>query len=124
MELNVVLGQKEESVMLAQKLSMKIAKLRKDLEQKDKILSAMLRKSKLDTAEKQREIKIMNREAVHASPSKTGMIVLGGRLPKHHICNADMMGNGSSRKTNLMRDGADYAVYINTAQELLRSLPG
>ncbi|KAL4363737.1 hypothetical protein GQ457_04G013600 [Hibiscus cannabinus] len=59
----------------------------------------------------------MNREAVHASPSKTGMIVLGGRLPKHHICNADMMRNGSSRKTNLMRDGADYAVYINTAQE-------
>ncbi|KAK8513205.1 hypothetical protein V6N12_037696 [Hibiscus sabdariffa] len=56
MELNVVLGQKEESVMLAQKLSMKIAKLRKDLEQKDKILSAMLRKSKLDTAEKQRVV--------------------------------------------------------------------
>lgn len=27
-------------------------------------------------------------------------------LPKHHVCNA-----------NLMRNGADYAVYINTAQE-------
>ncbi|KAL4360550.1 hypothetical protein GQ457_04G013590 [Hibiscus cannabinus] len=61
MELNVVLGQKEESVMLAQKLSMEIAKMRKDLEQKDKILSAMLRKSKLDTAEKQlllKEVKV------------------------------------------------------------------
>lgn len=27
-------------------------------------------------------------------------------LPKHHICNA-----------NLMRNGADFAVFINTAQE-------
>jgi deoxyhypusine synthase len=27
-------------------------------------------------------------------------------LPKHHICNA-----------NLMKNGADFAVYINTAQE-------
>lgn len=34
------------------------------------------------------------------------MIILGGGLPKHHICNA-----------NMMRNGADYAVYINTAQE-------
>lgn len=48
----------------------------------------------------------MNGEAVHASPRKTGMIILGGGLPKHHICNA-----------NMMRNGADYAVFINTAQE-------
>jgi len=34
------------------------------------------------------------------------MIILGGGIVKHHICN-----------TNLMRNGADYAVYINTAQE-------
>jgi len=31
---------------------------------------------------------------------------LGGGVVKHHICNA-----------NLMRNGADYAVYLNTAQE-------
>ncbi|CAI0418489.1 unnamed protein product [Linum tenue] len=37
---------------------------------------------------------------------KTGIIVLGGGLPKHHICNA-----------NMMRNGADYAVFVNTAQE-------
>ncbi|MCX6814323.1 MAG: deoxyhypusine synthase [Candidatus Aenigmarchaeota archaeon] len=37
---------------------------------------------------------------------KTGIILLGAGLIKHHICNA-----------NLFRDGADYAVYINTAQE-------
>jgi len=48
----------------------------------------------------------MNGEAIHATPRKTGIIVLGGGLPKHHICNA-----------NMFRSGADYAVYINTAQE-------
>jgi deoxyhypusine synthase len=37
---------------------------------------------------------------------KTGMIILGGGMIKHHICNA-----------NLMRNGADYSVYINTGQE-------
>ncbi|EMR09261.1 deoxyhypusine synthase [Pneumocystis murina B123] len=36
----------------------------------------------------------------------TGMIILGGGIVKHHIANA-----------NLMRNGADYAVYINTEQE-------
>ncbi|MEK6875204.1 MAG: deoxyhypusine synthase [Nanoarchaeota archaeon] len=37
---------------------------------------------------------------------KTGMIILGAGTVKHTVCN-----------TNLFRDGADYAVYINTAQE-------
>ncbi len=36
----------------------------------------------------------------------TGMIVLGGGLVKHHVCNA-----------NLMRNGADFCVYVNTGQE-------
>mmetsp|Transcript_23612 Transcript_23612/g.33126 ORF Transcript_23612/g.33126 Transcript_23612/m.33126 type:complete len:441 (-) Transcript_23612:1147-2469(-) len=36
----------------------------------------------------------------------TGQIILGGGLVKHHTCNA-----------NLMRNGADYSVYINTGQE-------
>ncbi|XP_039067490.1 deoxyhypusine synthase-like [Hibiscus syriacus] len=52
------------------------------------------------------DVRAMNSEAVLASPRRTGMIILGGGLPKHHICNA-----------NMMRNGADYAVYINTAQE-------
>ncbi|XP_062149144.1 deoxyhypusine synthase-like [Alnus glutinosa] len=52
------------------------------------------------------DIRAMNVEAVHASPKKTGIIILGGGLPKHHICNA-----------NMMRNGADYALFINTAQE-------
>ncbi|PRP76641.1 hypothetical protein PROFUN_14967 [Planoprotostelium fungivorum] len=36
----------------------------------------------------------------------TGMIILGGGVVKHHICNA-----------NLFRNGADYSVFINTGQE-------
>ncbi|RAL37146.1 hypothetical protein DM860_004068 [Cuscuta australis] len=52
------------------------------------------------------DIRAVNGEAVHAGPRKTGVIILGGGLPKHHICNA-----------NMMRNGADFAVYINTAQE-------
>lgn len=36
----------------------------------------------------------------------TGQIILGGGLVKHHTCNA-----------NLMRNGANYSVYVNTGQE-------
>ncbi|KAI8814544.1 deoxyhypusine synthase [Cladochytrium replicatum] len=50
------------------------------------------------------DIRAVNSEAVFAK--KTGIIILGGGVVKHHICNA-----------NLMRNGADFAVYINTAQE-------
>lgn len=48
-----------------------------------------------------RKINSMSMDASHA-----GMIILGGGLIKHHIANAC-----------LMRNGADYAVYINTGQE-------
>ena len=37
---------------------------------------------------------------------KTGLIILGTGLVKHHILNA-----------NMMRNGCDYAVYFNTSQE-------
>ena len=37
---------------------------------------------------------------------KTGIILLGGGVVKHSICNA-----------NMFRNGADYAVYINTVPE-------
>mmetsp|Transcript_5377 Transcript_5377/g.11039 ORF Transcript_5377/g.11039 Transcript_5377/m.11039 type:complete len:364 (-) Transcript_5377:544-1635(-) len=46
----------------------------------------------------------LNRIALHAKC--TGMVILGGGVVKHHICNA-----------NLMRNGADFAVYVNTGQE-------
>ncbi|KAL0993375.1 hypothetical protein UPYG_G00106950 [Umbra pygmaea] len=50
------------------------------------------------------DIRKLNSKAVFAK--RTGMIILGGGLVKHHIANA-----------NLMRNGADYAVFVNTGQE-------
>ncbi|KAJ8398725.1 hypothetical protein AAFF_G00419220 [Aldrovandia affinis] len=50
------------------------------------------------------DIRRLNSKAVFAK--RTGMIILGGGLVKHHISNA-----------NLMRNGADYAVFVNTGQE-------
>ncbi len=50
------------------------------------------------------DVKRLNNLTMDAK--KTGMIILGSGIVKHHICNA-----------NMMRNGADYAVYINTAQE-------
>ncbi len=46
----------------------------------------------------------LNNLAVNAK--KTGIILLGAGIIKHHVCNA-----------NLFRDGAEYAVYINTEPE-------
>jgi len=37
---------------------------------------------------------------------KSGCVILGGGVVKHHVCNA-----------NLMRNGCDYSVFINTGQE-------
>lgn len=50
------------------------------------------------------DLRRINTIAVKANSS--GMIILGGGVIKHHICNA-----------NLMRNGADYCVFINTASE-------
>ena len=50
------------------------------------------------------DIRAINSMAMSAKC--TGQIILGGGVIKHHICNA-----------NLMRNGADFSVYINTAQE-------
>ena len=51
-----------------------------------------------------RDIRRINSLAVMAK--RAGMIILGGGIVKHHIANAC-----------LMRNGAESAVYINTAQE-------
>ncbi|KAK9534956.1 hypothetical protein VZT92_007369 [Zoarces viviparus] len=50
------------------------------------------------------DIRRINSHSVFAK--RTGMIILGGGVVKHHICNA-----------NLMRNGADHAVFVNTGQE-------
>ncbi|CAD6575472.1 MAG: Deoxyhypusine synthase [Alectoria sarmentosa] len=51
-----------------------------------------------------RDIRKLNDLAMNAK--RAGMIILGGGLVKHHIANAC-----------LMRNGAESAVYVNTAQE-------
>jgi deoxyhypusine synthase len=56
---------------------------------------------RVDTVE---DIRKINTIAVRAK--KAGMIILGGGVIKHHIANAC-----------LMRNGAEYAVYVNTGQE-------
>ena len=50
------------------------------------------------------DVKLLNDSALAAK--RSGMIILGGGVVKHHICNA-----------NLMRNGADYSVFVNTASE-------
>lgn len=59
------------------------------------------RQLRIDIVEDIRKINSMSMSAF-----KAGMLILGGGLIKHHIANAC-----------LMRNGADYAVYINTGQE-------
>ncbi|CAJ0565651.1 unnamed protein product, partial [Mesorhabditis spiculigera] len=56
---------------------------------------------RLDIVEDVRHINTMAVKSV-----KTGVLILGGGVVKHHINNA-----------NLMRNGSDYTVYINTGQE-------
>uniref|UniRef100_A0A915CL44 Deoxyhypusine synthase n=1 Tax=Ditylenchus dipsaci TaxID=166011 RepID=A0A915CL44_9BILA len=56
---------------------------------------------RLDIVEDLRHINTMAVKSL-----KTGVIILGGGFVKHHINNA-----------NLMRNGSDYTVYINTGQE-------
>lgn len=56
---------------------------------------------KIDIVE---DIRAINTIAVRAA--RVGMIILGGGVVKHHIANAC-----------LMRNGAESAVFINTAQE-------
>ncbi|XP_074654285.1 deoxyhypusine synthase-like [Tubulanus polymorphus] len=50
------------------------------------------------------DIRLLNSQAVYAQ--NTGMIIIGGGLMKHHICNA-----------NLMRNGADFSIFMNTSTE-------
>ena len=50
------------------------------------------------------DIRKLNNIALKAR--RSGMLIFGGGLVKHHICNA-----------NLMRNGANYAVFVNTGHE-------
>ncbi|EFN80600.1 Probable deoxyhypusine synthase [Harpegnathos saltator] len=50
------------------------------------------------------DLKRLNTISLKAVTS--GMVIIGGGVIKHHICNA-----------NLMRNGADFAVFLNTSSE-------
>jgi len=63
---------------------------------------------KIDLAD---DIVDITKIALHAE--KTGILAIGGSVPKHHIANA-----------NLFREGADYAVYLTTAHEFEGSNAG
>lgn len=52
------------------------------------------------------DIRRINTLAHNTENSKTGVIILGGGVAKHHTMNA-----------NLMRNGANFTVFINTASE-------
>lgn len=56
---------------------------------------------KVDILEDVKELNLLAMRAV-----ETGMLILGGGVVKHHIANA-----------NLMRNGADHAVFINTGND-------
>ncbi|VVB69725.1 putative deoxyhypusine synthase [uncultured archaeon] len=58
-------------------------------------------KFKIDITDDIKKLHDMTIEA-----KKTGIIILGSGMIKHHICNS-----------NMFRNGADYAVYINNSQE-------
>ncbi|KAK4403676.1 hypothetical protein Sango_0736200 [Sesamum angolense] len=108
-ELNLVLEQKEELVLVNQRLSMELVKMHKDLEQKDQILSAMLRKSKLDTAEKEmllKEVKLSKAKRKQAeietarwkavSESKHEKHSSRSMLSKHVKAKQDMFSGGKT----------------------------
>ncbi|KAL3653648.1 hypothetical protein CASFOL_003329 [Castilleja foliolosa] len=95
-ELDSALDQKDQSVLMAHRLSMELVKMRKDLEQKDQILSAMLRKSKLDMAEKEmllKEVKLSKavRKQVEIE-SKPERHSLRNMLSKHMNVKSDGKG--------------------------------
>ncbi|KAL8537983.1 hypothetical protein ACS0TY_000072 [Phlomoides rotata] len=114
-ELDSVLDQKEEAVLMTQRLSMEVVKMRQDLEQKDQILSAMLRKSKLDTAEKQmllREVKSSKSKRQQSeleiarwkaiSESKQDRHSLRNMLSKHVNMKTDIFSGGKGRHSKAM----------------------
>lgn len=99
-ELDSVLMQKEESVLMVQKLSAEIVKMHKDLEQKDKILSAMLRKSKLDTAEKQmllKEVKLSKAKRKQAELESERWKAVSESRPERHSLGSMLAKQPNSR---------------------------
>lgn len=69
------------------------------------------------------DIRKLNDMSVKAK--QAGMIVLGGGVCKHQIANAMLFVRPDVVSlADLQRNGADYAVYINTGQEVSSALYG
>lgn len=99
-ELDSVYEQKDEADVAVKNLLTEIVKMQKDVEQKDKILSAMLRKSKSDTAEKQmllKEIKISKARRKQAElETERWRARCESRHDKNSKSNASNRGNSRS----------------------------
>lgn len=125
-QLEFVLEENEESMMMAENLSNELDKMNKDLEQKDKILTVLLTKSKLDKEEKQmllKEVKLSKAKqkqvgldamkATTVSGSRSGRRTLksmlsrpvGSRLevfPGEQAKNSVLIGLRNTRRTKSM----------------------
>lgn len=117
-ELNVVLDQKEESVLMVQKISAEIVKMHTDLEQKDKILSAMLRKSKLDTTEKHmllKEIKLSKakRKQAELETERWKVVSSESRHERHSLRSMLEKANSSATGTSHLQNGKTRPQPIN-----------
>jgi deoxyhypusine synthase len=62
------------------------------------------------------DIRKLNDMSVKAK--QAGMIILGGGVCKHQIANAMLFVRAVVTLADMQRNGADYAVYINTGQEV------
>lgn len=133
-EINVVLDQKEESVVMVQKLSAEIVKMHKDLEQKDKILSAMLRKSKLDTTEKHmllKEIKLSKAKRKQAElETERWKVVSESRHERHSLRSMLEKANSrfeialNERGANSSATGASHLHIVKTIPQPAHALLG
>ncbi|KAF3324598.1 plectin-like isoform X1 [Carex littledalei] len=120
----------EQAATTVDELSSEVVRLKKDVEQKDKVLTAMLRKSKIDTADKQmllKEVKITKAKKKQAEleaekwrkmwqsqrqGSRRGMLKgssryyeeAGGCSSKSTITELEMEGRGFERKRQHLAD--------------------
>ncbi|KAG5533886.1 hypothetical protein RHGRI_027924 [Rhododendron griersonianum] len=122
-ELGSVMEEKEESLLMVQKISVELIKARKELEQKDKILSAMLRKSKLDTTEKQMLLKEVKLSKVKRKEAETETerlrAVSESRRERHSL--KSMLAKHSVSKSEAFSDGRGVRSHATVSSQSGRS---
>ncbi|PIA35709.1 hypothetical protein AQUCO_03500222v1 [Aquilegia coerulea] len=137
-ELDSVIKQKEESNIMVQQLSLEVVKMHKDSEQKEKILSAMLRKSKLDTEEKEILLKELKNSKTKRKQAQFEMVkyrALYESRRERHTSRSILLNKTHSRSevfseekgvhsieegyTHKQRKGAHYTANRNKPRTLL-----